>query len=82
MGMGSDQIKESGTMTPILLRHRDNPSRVYHGVLNEPGDRYQYGSPDGLIARILEGKEKPDFPEDIAYFNSMQWEIIRLTRID
>jgi len=80
--MGNGQTKESGLMTPILLRHKGNPSRVYHGVLNEPGDRYQYGSPGGLIARILEGKEKSAFPEEVARFNSLHWEMIRLTRID
>lgn len=69
-------------MTPILIRNRNNPSRVYHGVLNESEDRYQYGVPGGLISRILEGEEEPWYPEDIEHFNSTQWEMIKLTRID
>lgn len=71
-------------MTPILIRNKSNPSRVYHGVLNESEDRYQYGSPSagGLIDRILRGEETPFYGEGIDHFNSSQWEMIRLTRID
>jgi len=71
-------------MTPILLRSKHNPVRIYHGILNESGTMYQYGSADacGRISRVLRGEEQPSYSEAIGHFNSVSWEMIRLTRID